>query len=373
MEIAILCPNISSNEASRSVILADLANAAGYSPRIVGMELGDRIWGPLNPESLPYEVQSISVNSGHVKAVSQALSKTNTEVVIASKPIFSSMGIGLINKIRGASLIVDFDDRDLFFTHGRQPAFSDYVKDIPNLTSPNSIWYQRFFEYLTPLADFRTATSNNLCSLFNAEKLPQARDCERLDPSRFDKYAIRNRLEIPNDEPLAIFPGTPKPHKGTNILASAANQANVNTMIIGANEQQKANLKSLGGESLIIKGPQPYESIPKLIASADMTIVPTLDTPSARYQAPIKISDSLAMGTPVIGSNVGEIPHLIKNRGIIVQPGEVGELAVAMSDLASDSKKRQMYENNARKYAEKELSIKSLVPKFKSIINSVID
>lgn len=81
----------------------------------------------------------------------------------------------------------------------------------------------------------------------------------------------------------------------------------------------------------------PYEQVPKVYASADMIIFPSLwPEPFGRI-----VIEAMAAGRPIIGSDTGAIKELMaKNSGVLVPPGNVERLKNAIVMLMNDTKLR---------------------------------
>ncbi len=83
-----------------------------------------------------------------------------------------------------------------------------------------------------------------------------------------------------------------------------------------------------------------------LFASASLFVLPSY------YEGvPISILESMAVGVPVIATNVGGIPSIIKNgvNGVLVNPGDVESLSNAIVSLLTNSQIRESLSDNAKK------------------------
>ena len=69
--------------------------------------------------------------------------------------------------------------------------------------------------------------------------------------------------------------------------------------------------------------------------------------------------ESIACGTPVIGSNIGGIPEYInENNGLLFDPNEPKELASILSTILSDQKVILTFNNNIdKRKAEHDINI----------------
>jgi glycosyltransferase involved in cell wall biosynthesis len=85
--------------------------------------------------------------------------------------------------------------------------------------------------------------------------------------------------------------------------------------------------------------------------------------PSVSDHFPISILEAMACGTPVVGTNVGAIPEVIKNgiNGVLVPPNDSKAFAIALGELLADKKEREAYGENARKIVEKSFSWQAVI------------
>ena len=74
---------------------------------------------------------------------------------------------------------------------------------------------------------------------------------------------------------------------------------------------------------------------------------------------PTVIKESMALGTPVVASNVAGIPELLDGGrcGMLVPPQNVEALADAIKTLLANTAMRRTYADAARKYAEEQFDL----------------
>jgi len=92
------------------------------------------------------------------------------------------------------------------------------------------------------------------------------------------------------------------------------------------------------------------EEIPAIMSHATVFVHPSSKLGDG---VPNVIKESMAIGTPVIGSNIAGIPELLKggNLGVLVPPADVKALADAIENLLGNGALREKYAEAARKYA----------------------
>jgi glycosyltransferase involved in cell wall biosynthesis len=91
-------------------------------------------------------------------------------------------------------------------------------------------------------------------------------------------------------------------------------------------------------ERVVVHGPLPIEQVAGLYAAADAFVLPSLKEPYGTVYG-----EAMAYGLPVVGWRAGNLPYLADNEreGLIVEPGDVGDLAVALERLAYDEPLRK--------------------------------
>ena len=106
------------------------------------------------------------------------------------------------------------------------------------------------------------------------------------------------------------------------------------------------------------------------IANCKFVVVPSIWYDNCPYS----ILETLAIGKPVIGSNIGGIPELVKDgvNGLIFEHGNVLELKEKMSMLFENEILLKEYGKNARAIAIKEYSKENYYSKIIEIYKSIL-
>jgi glycosyltransferase involved in cell wall biosynthesis len=84
----------------------------------------------------------------------------------------------------------------------------------------------------------------------------------------------------------------------------------------------------------------------QVFAAATVSVLPSI----AKEGLGLVIAESFYAGTPAVGSNVGGIPELVDDgtNGLLVEPGNVEQLAGALTSILSDSQLRSKLAGNAK-------------------------
>lgn len=374
MLVSIVTPDLSHNCLGRAYVLAQLIEQ-NHEVEIVGPQFKDDIWEPLRRE---YEYKGIETRPWVHQfpfAIPDLLDRISGDIVYASKQRTTSYGLSLLATLgRDRPLILDIDDWETGFSYSNGKVRA-YVKGIPSLVKVNSFYYKRFLESLSDLADARTVSNRFIQNRFGGTMIPHARDTDELDPARFNKTSVRKELNLPQNDFLVMFSGTPRSYKGIDDLAeavAATDQDDIKAVIVGAHKSKYVDkVRRLGEDSIIIRGMQPFDEIPKWLAAADAIAIPQKDNPNTWGQMPSKVFDAMAMAKPVIASDVSDLAFVLEDCGRIIEPGSVTELRESILDLYEDPKLCEELGNRARKRCVEEYSYEALAPVMDGFIRSI--
>ena len=191
-----------------------------------------------------------------------------------------------------------------------------------------------------------------------------------VDLKRFElipRVVARRRLELPFGQRLILFVGRIEPLKGVDTLLQATSllraqhpeaMENVQVAIIGGNPDspdealtalQKMHAELGLQDTVQFLGAKDQSLLPTYYAAADMVIMPS------HYESFGMVAlEAMAMGTPVIASQVGGLAHLVENNetGFLVPPRCTGALAERILQILSDRALRRCLSLNAREHAQ---------------------
>lgn len=368
-----LSPDLSHNCLGRAYLLAELLDK-NYDVEIVGPTLGDGIWSPVADE---YQYKSFDMNplmTNYPFKYPHISSLISGDVVYASKPRMTSFGFGLLHSIsQNKPLILDIDDWESGFKFGGFGSpYTSYIKSIPHMIHVNSLNYMRILELLASKADQITVSNEFLQEKFGGEIIPHVRDTDSFDPALYDTQAARLELGIPTGKHVVLFSGTPRPHKGVDDLIEAVNRINRDdliVLIVGADDNDYSQkLRSVAGDNVIFKSKQPFDTIPQWIAASDIISIPQRNNPSTTGQLPAKLFDAMAMGKPIVSTNVSDIPTILGDSGVIVEPDSPLDLANAIEELLLNPSRMETLGKAARKRCIQNYSYEVAAPKLHAIL-----
>lgn len=153
--------------------------------------------------------------------------------------------------------------------------------------------------------------------------------------------------------------------KGFDYLLRAAHEVakrgiKIDVELIGDGDEAKS-LKALAdelnmNERVTFPGWLPFENVRQEMRGATMLVHPSIGLGDA---VPTVIKEAMALGTPVVASNVAGIPELLDNGqcGMLVPPKDVNALANAIETILRDNVLRRKYADAAHKYTEEKFDL----------------
>lgn len=157
-----------------------------------------------------------------------------------------------------------------------------------------------------------------------------------------DPTVFQPRPRSPRAELLIGYAGRLVEEKGLAVLLQAAAQLDRpwRLEIVGAGPLRNAlgqQADALGiGERVSFVPHAPSGAMPALVAQWDVLALPSLTRPNWKEQFGRILVEAMASGVPCVGSDSGEIPHVLGDAGLVVPEGDAGALAAALGRLADD-------------------------------------
>ena len=124
------------------------------------------------------------------------------------------------------------------------------------------------------------------------------------------------------------------------------------------------------GESVRFLGPKDKAELPREYASSSMLVLPSL-----RENAPLVISEAMAVGCPVVATQVGGVPEMVRDSvtGFVVPLRDSEALAEAMCRLLDDDALRRSMGEQGRKEALERFPPAAVAEKTLAVYRRVLD
>lgn len=211
--------------------------------------------------------------------------------------------------------------------------------------------------------------------------MPNGVDIE-LFGSDYDPRPIREELGL-NGAPVISFVGGFQHWHGLDRLAASfarvlSEVPQARLLLVGdgpARTSIEQCITKLGIEpAVIITGLVPQNHVPRMLAVADIAVIPYPRLPRELWFSPLKLYEYMAAGKAIVASRAGQIAEVIQDghNGLLVESGDVTGLAQAMIKLLKDPVQREQLGQNAREQAIRRHSWEQYVVRLEEIYRSIV-
>ncbi|MFZ4682218.1 MAG: glycosyltransferase family 4 protein, partial [Terrimicrobiaceae bacterium] len=135
-------------------------------------------------------------------------------------------------------------------------------------------------------------------------------------------------------------------------------------------------LKSRGlGQRAAFLGYVPHDETPRFLSAFDLLVLPSETQPNWKEQFGRVITESLACGTPVLGSDSGEIPNLItaSGGGMVFPERNVPALAAALRKILLDPEWRREHGVRGMVWTNSHISLQAVANTMAGTINHAVE
>ena len=125
-------------------------------------------------------------------------------------------------------------------------------------------------------------------------------------------------------------------------------------------------------DSVALTGPLPQREIAARLASANVFVLPCRTEPSGGMDnLPTVIMEAMASALPVVSTNVGGIPEMVRpsETGLLVAQNDAAAIAEAMTRLINDPELARSFGQSGRKRASELFSIEKNVAELRKIFS----
>ncbi len=129
------------------------------------------------------------------------------------------------------------------------------------------------------------------------------------------------------------------------------------------------------GHAVQFTGLVAHDEVPRLVAAADIAVVPYPVMQQDLWLSPLKLFEYMASGTAIVASAVGQLTDVIEDgkNGLLVAPEDTSAMAVALQRLIGDEVLRLRLGRQARENAEREHSWEHYFSRLERLFIAVVD
>lgn len=271
------------------------------------------------------------IKTGSVSSDLRTLWKESkdADLIYCFKGLYSSIIPSyFISKLRRIPLMLDFDDLDYEISSIREIFSLNFIASLM-IKGANAV----------------TCQSNLLQKKYGGTVVRTGTDFEMFNPNVKGGNELRKKLALENKF-IIIFTGAPREHKGIDTIIEALNilkNKSIVLLLVGNNNDKDCQKLipeyerlTWNKECFKTLPPQPFDDMPKYLAMADAVVLPQKQDKVAEYQVPAKIYDAMAMGKSLIVSNIGDMPELVDDAGLVFNAGDTNGLAEKIKIIYSD-------------------------------------
>ena len=345
LKVSIVVSDLSSSGAGRwgggvrPFLLAEALRRLGHEVTMFGVAFGE-VAPTIRDAPFPIVGLPCEYHSGFIKAASQIIKQIDGDLICTVKLKPSSFGIALVKKLLSRRpLWLDIDDWELSwhggddYKYGLKPKkfIGDLVRANGALRHPDHPLYLQWLEKFITRADIITTHNQFLQQRFGGIQIPNGKDTDLFNPDRYDIQASKIKYGLAEHK-ILMFPGAPRPYKGVEDVLIALEQLNRDDLrlaIVGGSpyDDYDRQLQAKYGKWLVKIPRSPIHQMPEIVAAADVIVVPQRDTPAAKAQFPLKLTDGMAMAKPILATTVGDIPQILGDTGYLVESNSPDAIA----------------------------------------------
>ncbi|MBN3868854.1 glycosyltransferase family 4 protein [Nostoc sp. JL33] len=380
-KVSLVVSDLSGGGSVRAFLLAQVLKKIGYEVEIVGFLFGQELYA-IPPVGIPVVAIDGRNYPEFFTSAKKLWQKLDGDIIYAVKPKPTSFGLSLLHKLASRRpLLLDMDDWELSWHGGFEwkyrPSLKQFGRDILKkngaLRFPDHPLYLQWMESLVSRANGITIDTQFLQDRFGGVYLPNGKDTAMFDPEKYNPEVSRERYGLTKYRVL-MFPGAPRPHKGVEdvlIALDQLNQQDLKLVIVGGSpyDDYDQQLIQKWGRWIIKLPKCPVEVMPEVVAAAHVVVVPQRDSVIARAQFPLKLTDGMAMGKPVLSTRVGDIPEILAETGYLVDPSSPQQIAAQIQLIFADVEQAKERGRKARERCLEKYSLEAMASTLSELIS----
>ncbi len=215
------------------------------------------------------------------------------------------------------------------------------------------------------------------------ECVPYGADVRAFEVSADAAEAMRRRLGFGKEHIVVVGVGRLVAVKGFQYLVDAHAEAlasvpQLRLVLVGDGDlrgELEARVRALGvADSVVLTGAADRSEIPVYMAAANIVVVPSVRFGGYVDGLPNVALEAMAAGKPLVASDVGGLPELVRDgeNGVLVVEKDARALAEALVELARDAGLRERLGANGRGEIRDARSWATVAGRFVGIYESVV-
>jgi glycosyltransferase involved in cell wall biosynthesis len=212
--------------------------------------------------------------------------------------------------------------------------------------------------------------------------VPNGVDADRFTPCE-PSAALRRRYGLEGKTVIGYVSNLDHPREGQEILIEAtarlrARGRDVVCLLVG-DGKRRARLEELAGsvakDAVIFTGQVPHDQVRDYYALMDIFVVPRIDERAARLVTPLKPFEAMAMGLPLVVSDLPVLAELAKpgERGLAFANGDPEALAHAVETLLADPDQAKRLAEQGRRWVLAERTWAANGRRYQDIYRELLD
>jgi glycosyltransferase involved in cell wall biosynthesis len=297
-------------------------------------------------------------------------------VVVSSPTFFSVFSAWAMARLKGAALVVEV--RDLW------PAIFVELGVLKNgtvirvLEGLEMAAYRAAAAVVVVTEGFRDDLVRRGVPAAKVHVIPNGADLARFTNGDAGKDSARAELGAGAGDTLVLYIGAHGISHGLEAVADAAAKLAgepIHFAFVGEGahkERLEARVRELGLQNVTMRPGVARDEVARLLAAADICLVPLRDVPLFSSFIPSKMFEYMAASKAVIGSVRGEPARILAAAGaVVVEPEDSGALADAVRDLAADPERRAAMGAQGRDYVAEHFDRARLAERYRALLAAV--
>lgn len=204
-------------------------------------------------------------------------------------------------------------------------------------------------------------------------------DPGRLDQPTPDSPGARRVADFLRGRPFVLAVGRLVPYKGFDILLKAARRlpAEAAVVIVGAGPlmgamSEQVAYHELGGK-VLLAGPVESGALSALYGWSSVVCMPSVT--AAEMYGMVQV-EAMAFGKPIVSTSIPRsgVPYVNRHgvSGLLVEPGDAGQLAAALTAILRDEALRQQLSSGAAELFAREHGFRSAGSRYAAILREAV-